>query len=225
MQPYTVKSYAEQMDGIVGSIEEMGALVCDAIAIAGRAAVQRDTTLRTQAKANDKDINALQEKIDQQIAEMLAQQSPMASELRFILSALKIANTLERTGDLAKNTTKRLVRCEVPFSDAIEAQIGELVKVDTAMLRAALVAFRDQDDDGALAVWKRDDEADALCRDVFSSLLDQMGDTPGQESGMVDALFAVKQFERIADYATSIAKTVHYITTGEKPRKSILEDL
>ncbi len=225
MEAYTVKSYADQMHRITSSLEEMGALVVDAIAIAGKAITQRDTALRSQAKENDKRINALQEIIDQQIVEMFSKQSPMASQLRFILSAHKIANALERTGDLAKNTTKRLVRCGVKFPDETLVQIQQMVEVDSAMIRSALVAFRDQDEKAALVVWKRDDEADALCREVFTALLKDICAMPGTESGMVDALFAVKQFERIADYASSIAKTVLYVATGEKPHKAVLEDI
>lgn len=224
MEPHIVKSYAAQMGRITGSLEEMGALVADAVAIAGKAVAQRDQALRKQAKENDKQINALQERIDQQIAEMFMKQTPMASELRFILSTHTIANELERAGDLAKNTTKRLVRCGVEFSPEVLERIQTLVDVGTAMLRAALVAFRDHDEQSALAVWKRDDEADMLCREVYSSLIADICATPGHEAGMVDALFAVKQFERIADYASNIAKTVLYVTSGEKPRKEILEE-
>lgn len=224
MEPHIVKSYAAQMGRITSRLEEMGALVADAIAIAGHAVTQRDQALRQQAKANDKDINALQDHIDQQIAEMFMKQTPMASELRFILSAHTIANELERAGDLAKNTTKRLVRCGVDFPPEVLERIRRLVEVDADMLRAALAAFRSHDEKAALAVWKRDDEADKLCREAYSTLIQNICTTPGNEAGMVDALFAVKQFERIADYASNIAKTVLYVTTGEKPQKEILED-
>lgn len=224
MEPHVVKSYVNQMGRISASLEEMGALVIQAIAIAGRAVSERDAALRQQAKASDKEIDALQERIDAQVAEMFSKQSPMASELRLILSAHKIAVMLERMGELARNTTKRLVRCEVELSPQAREKIRLLVEVDSAMLKDALAAFREQDEKLARAVWKRDDEADTLCRETFALLLTDLCAVPGKEKGMVDALFAVKQFERIADYASAIAKAVIYIATGQRPRKKMLEE-
>lgn len=224
MEPHVVKSYMNQMGRISASLEEMGARVEEAIGIAGRALTQRDAQLRQQAKANDKQINTLQDSIDAQIADMFSKQSPMASELRLILSVHKIANALERMGDLAKNTTKRLVRSDIVFTPETYAKVQQLVEVSSAMLKDALVAFREQDEKIARAVWKRDDEADTLCREVFSLLIADICAVPGKEKGMVDALFAVKQFERIADYACAIAKTVIYITTGQRPHKDMLEE-
>lgn len=224
MEPHVVKSYVTQMGRISASLEEMGALVTEAIAIAMRAVAERDAELRQQVKASDKEIDALQERIEGQIAEMFSKQSPMASELRLILSAHKIAVMLERMGDLAKNTTKRLVRSEVEFAPQTQEKIRLLAQTDVAMLKDALAAFRNQDETLARAVWKRDDEADTLCREVFSLLIADICGVPGKEVGMVDALFAVKQFERIADYASAIAKTVIYVATGQRPRKKMLEE-
>jgi phosphate transport system protein len=225
MEPRAVKSYATQFNRIAETLEEMGALVCEAISIAGEAVARRDQPLREKAKANDKRINQLQESIDRQIAEMFSKQSPMASELRYVLAAHKIATMLERTGDLAKNTTKRLVRCEVSLPEEVHRAFQRLVEVDKQMLAAALAAFRRHDDASALRVWKQDEEADQLCRTAFSSLLERICADPARVSGMVDALFAAKQLERIADYACGIAKTVLYVTTGEKPRKDLLEGI
>ncbi len=219
MQPHAVKSYLNHETKITHSLEAMGELVAQAIQISGEAILQRDQALRDRAKANSKQLLALQQEVDSEIAAMFSRHSPMASELRMILSAHKIANALERMGELAKNTTKRLVRSEVEFGGQTLQTMQSLVLVSESMLKDALKAFNAQDEALARAVWLRDDEADTLCREIFGLLLKDMCAVPGKEAGMVDALFAVKQWERMADYATYIAKTVIYVTTGTRPRK------
>ncbi len=224
MEAHIVKSYAKQMRLITSGLEEMGECVLESIGIAGETITTPDAALREKVKANDKHINALQDRIDQLIAEMFSKQTPMGSELRMVLSAHKIAGALERIGDLAKNNTKRLVRSDVAFSQEAQKMVQQLAGASRLMLKDALAAFSTQNEQLALAVWKRDDEADTLCRKTMELLLDEVCAVPGKQADMADVMFSVKQFERIADYACDIAKAVFYVTSGKRPTKAMLEE-
>ena len=113
----------------------------------------------------------------------------------------------------------------MPLREHIREELTSLVEVDKQMIAASLQAFSDQNPQAATEVWRRDEEADNLCRRVFALVIVDMQKSPLEAHHMIDYLFAAKNLERAADYATGIAKTVHYVVTGERPKKSILENL
>lgn len=225
MEPHAVKSYASRFDGITETLAEMGAHVRVAIEIAGQALAMRDEALRQRAKENDKQINRLNERTLERINEMLATQHPMASDLRYVVSALRIAGALERAGDLAKGVVKRMARLHVEFPATTREAMRRQIEVNLDMLEGALAALRARDAKQALAVWKRDDEADQLCRDVFQAVLTEMPRDPVEAPHLVDILFAAKNLERMADYIVAVAKAIHYVETGETPKKALLDEI
>ncbi len=225
MKPHAARQYNEQFEQVTTALVTMGGKVHEAMEIARQSLHQRDDALRMRAKANDKEINALHEQVNIRIADLFAMHHPMADDLRFAISALKISAALERIGDIAKGITKRMVRLEAPFPPQALDALEKLVVIDREMIEDALTAVRTRDKELATRIWKRDEEADEVCRQVFRNIL---GATPGGTENMpllVDILFAAKNFERMADYATGIAKAVIYIETGVKPHKSILDEI
>ncbi len=225
MKKYSVKPYNDQFDQLTECLLDMGELVGEAVSIAEQSLEARDEELRVKAKENDRTINRMDDEMERRITDLLSMQNPMAEDLRYVMSALKIAGALERAGDLAKNITKHMVRMDARFPHSTLKGLTQLAKISQEMLDQALVSFSERDPDIATKVWKRDEEADELCRQIFKSTGRAMPKDAEAAPELVEIMFAAKNFERIADHATDIAKTVHYVATGEKPKKSMLEDL
>lgn len=218
-------TYNARFQEITSHLLQMGELVNEELTLAAASFSARDKDLHDKVRESDRKVNALNENTERLIAKMLTMQHPMASDLRYILSAHKVAVSLERIGDIAKGITKRMVRMETPFPEAVLPELTMLVTVVKEMITASLQAFSDRNPDLATGVWRRDEEADNLCRRVFALVITDMQKAPLHAHHMIDYLFAAKNFERAADYATGIAKTVHYVATGVKPKKSILDTI
>ncbi len=222
MKHHTLKSFDAKMNDISNNIVKMGEKVVDSVHLCGKALQSNDEDLITNAKIVEKEINALSDLIEQQVTECIALMNPMAVDLRFITSALRIAISLERAGDMAKSITKRMVRLQTQLPELVLQKLQALVQVDVEMLNQALEAVGQRSQEKALSVWRRDDEADDLCRDALNAGREAMQANPNDAHLLMDVLFAAKNLERIADYATSLAKTVYYVESGERPKKSLL---
>lgn len=223
MNNHTLSVYDKQLSALSGSILEMGALVRELITVALRSLKERDPGLVEFSIATDKQINALDYKIEKQVTELLALQNPMAVDLRFVTSALKIASALERAGDLAKNTTKRSVKLGNYTPEPTLKKLDDMVHIVISMLDDALVSVETRDPKQATAVWKRDDQVDDLYHEILTSMQQEMLADPNNILSCTHILFAAKNFERIADYATNLAKTVHYVTSGMPADKQAMK--
>jgi phosphate transport system protein len=128
---------------------------------------------------------------------------------------LRIANDLERAGDLAKNIAKRVIAMDGESPPAklirgIEHQ-NDLV---LGQLKAVLDAYGRRSLSQAMAVWAADEQVDAVCTSVFRELLTYMMEDPRNISFCIHLLFCAKNIERMGDHATNIAETIHYIVEG-----------
>jgi phosphate transport system protein len=219
---HTLSNYDRKLQELTDAILEMGERVKDSVYLTQKAISTRDETLFEEVRANDKRVNRLNDQIEEMVTQAIALMNPMAMDLRFITSALKVSLALERAGDLVKNTTKRLVRLKVAVPENVQTVLLELTNIDITMLDGALDAVRNSNAEKAIAVWKSDDEADDLCRKVFDLIRERMIAQPDEAPHLVDVMFAAKNLERFADYTTTLAKTVHYVITGDKPKKDLL---
>lgn len=220
---HTLKSYDKQLDELMERILEMGALVLKMVQDAKRSLRVRDEKLGQAAKEFDQKINDLDSTIEESATVILALQNPMANDLRFVTSAIKIAGILERAGDLAKNIIQRSPKLgEKPSSKTI-SQMEEMADAVTTMLQNALQAVKDQSETVAADVWKSDDTVDELYHRIFETMQKEMQAKKGDVASCTHIVFAAKNFERIADYATNLAKTVYYVSSGARPDKATLE--
>ena len=219
MNKHTLKSFDDRLDALTEQMVEMGALVRESVRMAGTSLVKPHESVLKEVRKNDKDINVYDKDIQQHVTEIIALMNPMAVDLRFITSALKISVALERAGDIAKSITKRMVRLPITLPVEAEAKLSELVAVVMSQIDSALEAVRTRCTDHATEVWKRDSEANDLCSEVFDVIRDEMKKNPDNAPHLADVMFAAKNFERLGDYAANIAKTVYYVTSGETPKK------
>jgi phosphate transport system protein len=216
MSQHTVAAFDADLKALADMIADMGARASRALSEAARALLQRDTALAQQVIASDRAIDALQHDIEERAVTTIARRQPMAIDLREIVSTMRIANDLERVGDLAKNVAKRVIAIGPQPSpvnvasglSTLSARVGE-------QLAIVLRAYADRNDASALEVWKADGAIDALFTSLFRELLTYMMEDPRSIGFCTHLLFCAKNLERVGDHATNIAETVHYVVTGE----------
>ena len=226
MNEHTVKSFTEQLEALASAVAQMGGLAETQLANGIEAIAKRDSKLAETAVATDERIDRLQQEVEHQALKLLALRQPMAVDLRDTLAAIKIANELERIGDLAKNIGKRamVLNREPPIK--LTQSLGRMGRQTQRQLKAVLDAYSDRDAEGAKNVWRNDEEIDELYNSLFRELLTYMMEDPRTIGLCTHLLFVAKNIERAGDHATNIAETVHHMVTGnflnvERPKADL----
>jgi phosphate transport system protein len=213
---HTVASFDADLGILAGMVSDMAARVGRALADATRGLNDRDPQLAQQVIASDRVIDTLQHDIEERAVLTIAKRQPMAVDLREIVSTIRIANDLERVGDLAKNVAKRVIAIgdqRAPIN--VKSGLGMLAARAGEQLTAAVQAHRERSDAMALAVWRADSAIDAQFTSLFRELLTYMMEDPRSIGYCTHLLFCAKNLERVGDHATNIAETAHYVITGE----------
>jgi phosphate transport system protein len=213
---HTVRAYDTELIELRQRIAEMGGLAEKMLSDAMQSLLKRDTTLAQTAIIADRRLDLLQREVEDKAVLTIAKRQPMASDLREIISAMRLASDIERIGDLAKNIAKRVVAMngEYPPLKVVFGAVN-LSTLVLAQLKDVLDAYSRRDLELATQVWKRDDEVDALYTSLFRELLTYMMEDPRNITFCTHLLFCAKNIERIGDHATNIAETAHYLITGE----------
>lgn len=216
MNEHIVKSFEDELNTLAAECARMGGLTEAQVADALQAMVKRDTALAGAVVGRDDRLDLLEAEIERKAIRLIALRQPMANDLRRTVAAMKIANNLERCGDLAKNIAKRtLVVIEDQPITPLTRSLDRMGKLVLARLKDVLDAYTAQDLDRAMAVWSRDDEVDEHYNSLFRELLTYMMGDPRTITACAHLLFIAKNLERLGDHATNIAEIVHYEITGE----------
>ncbi|MFZ0847547.1 MAG: phosphate signaling complex protein PhoU [Pseudolabrys sp.] len=212
---HTAKAFDVDLQDLGRIVAEMGGLAEKQIADSVSALARRDTTLAQRVTMADAAIDALQREIEEKAVLTIARRQPMAVDLRDVVGALRLANDLERIGDLAKNVAKRVIALNAEFPPPkLIRGVEHMTDLVLGQMKAVLDAYARRDDAKAMAVWRGDEEIDAVCTSVFRELLTYMMEDPRNISFCIHLLFCAKNIERMGDHATNIAETVHYIIDG-----------
>jgi phosphate transport system protein len=214
--PHTVKAFDAELQDLARMVAEMGGLAEKQVADSVDALARRDTALAQRVTASDPNIDHLQREIEEKAVLTIARRQPMAVDLREVVGALRLANDLERIGDLAKNIAKRVIalNSEFPPPKLIRG-VQHMSDLLLHQLKAVLNAYARRDVAEAMAVWRGDEEIDAVCTSVFRELLTYMMEDPRNITFCIHLLFCAKNIERMGDHATNIAETVHYMISGK----------
>jgi phosphate transport system protein len=214
--PHTVKAFDTDLQDLTRMVAEMGGLAEKQVGDAVDALARRDTTLAQRVAADDANIDSLQREIEEKVVLTIARRQPMANDLREVVGTMRLASDLERIGDLAKNIAKRVLALngEFPPPKLIRG-VGHMSDMLLGQLKQVLNAYARRDIAEAMAVWRADEEIDAVCTSVFRELLTYMMEEPRNISFCIHLLFCAKNIERMGDHATNIAETVHYIIHGK----------
>ena len=224
MNQHTVKAYGDELNQLTAEVARMGGLAEAQVADAVDSVARRDVALARAVVERDAKLDAMHREIEKKAIRLIALRQPVASDLRRALAARKLAVDLERTGDLAKNISKRaLILAEGEPMQPLTRSIERMGKLVSMRLRDVLDAYAAGEIDRAIAVWNTDDEVDEHYNSLFRELLTYMMGDPRTISACTHLLFMAKNLERIGDHATNIAETIYYeITgqefTGERPR-------
>jgi phosphate transport system protein len=191
----------------------MGGCAERQLAEAIEALTRRDNERARANVAADAAIDLMQQTIEQRAMDIILTRRPVADDLRQVVGIVRIANELERIGDLAKNISKRIIAIN-----------------DQDIPIRSLRGFARRDVTKALDVWMRDFDIDRLCASLFRDFLALMTENPLAITLSVHLLFCVKNLERMGDHATNMAEAIYYMVKGqalsrERPKADVVSGL
>jgi len=209
-----VRHFQEELEALQGRLLEMGGLAEERVSAAVQSLVSRDIGAIERVLYGDEPINALHVEIDNRCFKLLALHQPMATDLRAIVSAVKINTDLERVGDLAVNIAEAAKRYAThpPVKRLID--IPQMGAIAQEMLHDALDAFVRRDTVLAQAVLNEDDRLDGLKTQIFRELLEYMLKDPATVEPALDLILVSRHLERIGDHATNIAEDVIFMVSA-----------
>jgi phosphate transport system protein len=206
--------FQDELDSVSQTLFELSVMVSDSMAKATRALMTKNLSLAEEVISYDEKIDTVQHELDARIIDIIARQQPVASDLRALVTALRMSADLERMGDLADHVAK-VVRLRHP-APAVPDQLMSLIESMgvTAEKIAAKTGVVISTRDTALAaqVEKDDDEMDLLHRQLIAVLI-----APTWEHGVetaIDLTLLGRYYERYADHAVSVARRVIFLVTG-----------
>ncbi|WP_149589639.1 phosphate signaling complex protein PhoU [Tabrizicola flagellatus] len=215
---HILSAFDRDLEAAQALVMRMGGLVETALLDAAEALDTRDEDLAARVRTGDAAIDALEEQINAQCAQLLALRGPTAGDLRTVLTVMKIAAALERAGDYAKNMAKRTaVLSQMAQVAGASGSIRRLAKAVVQMLTDALDAYIRRDVKLAEDVRKRDRDVDQMYNSIFRELLTHMMEDPRNIGPCMHLHFIAKNIERVGDHATSVAEQVIYLVTGAMP--------
>ncbi|KAG1655724.1 Phosphate-specific transport system accessory protein PhoU [Nymphon striatum] len=218
MNEHISSAYDRDLEKIQALIVKMGGLVEHAILESAKALEARDLEAAEAVRKADKVIDALEEQINEDAARTIALRAPVSKDLRTLLSVLKLASSLERVGDYAKNMAKRTsVLAEMKTINGADAALRRMGKEVQSMLRDVLDAYVRSDVDLAENVRQRDLEVDQMYNALFREFLTFMMEDPRNITACMHMHFIAKNIERMGDLVTNMAEQVIYMVTGEMP--------
>lgn len=213
--------YNEELKAVADALEHMAEGVCTAMHGAGKALLDQDMETAKSVIDGDETIDTLERQILDQCVKLLAQQSPVATDLRVVVASLRLASTIERMGDLAQHIAQTAYRCEPNSAlpdDAKTREVFEnmrqLVDITADRLPGMLA---DRDATLAQQVIADDNKLDELHQQTFDLVLDDSWN--GTKQQLIDVVLTARFMERLGDHAVSTARQVVYIVSGFDPSK------
>ena len=190
----------------------------DAILQGSEALSDRDVEAADRVRQGDRAIDALEEHLNEEVARTIALRAPVSRDLRILLSVLRLAASLERVGDYAKNIAKRVtVLADSRGIEGADVSLRRMAREVQGMLRDTLDAFVRRDAGLAADVVARDEGVDQMYNALFREILTFMMEDPRTITPSMHLHFIAKNLERMGDLVTNMAEQVIYLVTGEKP--------
>jgi len=219
------RHFLQELEQLKNNIVRMGSIVEESVTDANRAFVESSTERARKVIEREQEINSLELANDNGVVDLLALQQPVASDLRFILAALKINNDLERIGDHAVNIAESAISYAGRPPLDVKTEIPRMAQVTQQMLREALDGFIHNNTATARGVLQHDDLMDSLNRKTINDLADLLRARPGSVDQALELVRVSRNLERVADLATNIAEEVIFIAEAHIVKHSSDRDL
>lgn len=215
------EGFHRELDLLQDQMLELGSMVDRAIDRALIALVERDLALAQSVVRDDDEVNRMRYDIDTACLALLAQQAPVAGDLRVVVSVLSIVGELERIGDHAEGIARIvLMMADEPLVKPL-VDIPRMAERGQQMLRDALTAFTERDVAAAQRVGEADDEVDELQERVYHDLIEIMLGDPSAVLPCTHLLWVSHNLERIADRATNVAERAVFMATGAQTEMNV----
>lgn len=210
------KNFEKELQVLKDKLSHMGALAEEAFKDSLESLKTQNLELAEKVLAGDAAINQLEEEIEELVVKIIASQQPVASDLRKVMSTLKITTSVERIGDFAVDiakTTKRIGKEELvkPLQD-----IPAMAEIVQTMIREGLNAYIDQNVELAEEIAEMDDQVDKMYKKVVQDLLSKIIDKPEKMDQIIQLAFVARYIERSADHVTNIAEGIIYSVKGKR---------
>jgi len=205
----------KELDKVKKRILSLGALVEERVHLAAKAIETKDRERCDEIIRQDHDIDEMEVEIEEECLKILALHQPVAIDLRFIVSVIKINNDLERIGDQAVNIAQRMafIATRRPFE--LSFDYVKMAEKAQDMLRKSLDALVNFDLDLAFKVLTLDDEVDRIKNEAYDHIKDEIQRNPDRVGYLINMLLVSRHLERLADHATNIAEEVIYLVEGD----------
>jgi phosphate transport system protein len=212
-------AFHEDLDSINQTLVEMSNLVSGAMGRATTSLLSPNLELAEEVIADDDRVDAIQHELDNKTLDVMARQQPVASDLRNLVTSLRMSADFERMGDFAHHIA-RIARMRYPQS-AVPAELAPTIQamgdVAVALINKVTGLLQSRDINVALEVERDDDEMDKLHRKLFEVLMEDSW-SHGIETA-IDMTLLGRYYERCADHAVSVSRRVYFLVTGEYAEK------
>lgn len=209
-------AFHRELESLDQAIVRMGALVEQSIQMATTALIEGDKEMARKVRAGDDAIDDLFLDIEKRSLALMAQQAPVAGDLRLIVAILRVVNDLERAGDLAYNIAKLVQLEDVhdPELKGVRGLVADLGQESSRLLSAAIDAWAAKDEKLAADIARQDDRLD----DLHAQLIQQLVELKGADALPLAIRLAMvgRYFERIGDHAVNLGERVRYFVTGDE---------
>jgi len=209
--PHIFRDFDKVMESLKGEVLTMASLARQNLERAMRSLLERDIDLARTVIADDTDVDDLERKIDQMGIDILVRFHPVASDLRLVITSMKMAHNLERISDHAVNIAKRSKKiCK--SNPVEEAGLAEpLYSLADKLLRDAMMAYTDANTELGESLKARDKELDRLHKQMIASLSGRLEDGNGKSENLLHLIFVARSIERIGDLAVNIGEDAVYL--------------
>lgn len=209
------RHFEDLLNDLRTNLIKMGSLVDEQLDLAFRALHDSDLKATEKVYENERKVNDFDNLLDKQVDEIMALEQPVATDLRLVVSAIKMNHELERIGDVAVNIAQR-VRPLLNYQDLVrKTAILEMGDVARRMVHDSLDSFIHGDAEMARRICKEDDVVDEMNHVKFQFVIEEMEKNPNLIEPGAHLIVALKHIERIADHATNIAEDVVFLVDAQ----------
>ncbi len=209
------RHFEKEFEELKTTINKMASIVDEQVESSFRDMEDAEARLYKSVKQRDREVDAYDNLIMAQCENLLALYQPVASDLRFILTAIKIDSQLERCGDIAVNIVQRVKKTD-NFRELIaQTDLPEMAKITRSMVKDAITAFINRDLELAKSIWVNDDIVDELNKKIFNQLVEKIKANPEFAEACAHLIVLTRQIERLADHATNISEDIIFLIENE----------